>query len=344
MKKRAAALLCLCVLALTGCAGRIELCLMAVCLGVDVGPEGVTLTVKCPDYTGSGQEDPSGYLTLSASGPDWPRAVEALMAAAPAQLHFGQLREAVISRDSFAHLPAPRLLALIDRLPSVRSHAMAAVCPGTARKYIENTQPLIGKRLSKYLDITLQHSAREGSIPSTSLACALRDAGNGWRDPLLAWAAPGGEAGACALGAAGQITLFTAEETQLYHLIRGESQGWLLPWAGRYYGVTPRRAAHLSIEETGGRTTLVLRLPVTIVYSEYEEAPGPGAAAALEEAAAALLRRLQAGGCDALGYGCVAVRKYRTLQDWQGSDWPRRYREADVRVEAEARYRQQRLL
>ena len=49
MKKRAAALLCLCVLALTGCAGRIELCLMAVCLGVDVEPEGVTLTVKCPE-------------------------------------------------------------------------------------------------------------------------------------------------------------------------------------------------------------------------------------------------------------------------------------------------------
>ena len=69
MKKALILLLSLAVLPLHGCAQRIELAFMAVCLGVDARAAGYTLTVKCPDYGGDDQQ--GGYAVLSADGPDW---------------------------------------------------------------------------------------------------------------------------------------------------------------------------------------------------------------------------------------------------------------------------------
>ena len=149
------------VLPLAGCVSRIELSTMAICLGIDGDGSGIALTVKFPDYS----DGPDGYKVLSAQGEDWDAAVSALYAAAPASLHFGQLREVVIGQGAFDYYAPGDLLAWADQLPGMRSHALTAVCPGTARAHIEGMQPAIGKRLSKYLDITLQHSAREGSIP-----------------------------------------------------------------------------------------------------------------------------------------------------------------------------------
>ena len=87
-------------LCLSACVPRVELAFMAVCLGVDAGAEGITLTVKCPDYSGGDKKESAGYAVLSATGADWPRAVDALYEAAPVSPQFSQLREIVISEDS----------------------------------------------------------------------------------------------------------------------------------------------------------------------------------------------------------------------------------------------------
>ena len=331
-------LLCLlaCLLLLTGCAAHVELNMMAVCLGVDAGEAGVGLTVRAPDYTGSPQEGQDGYLTLSADGATWEQAVDALYAQAPAALQFGQLREVAVSRAAFERMPPERLLRLIDQLPGIRSHALVTVCPGAAREYVGAMKPKVGKRLSKYLDITLAHAETEGRIPATSLSCAVRDLSGHWRDPILAWTAGGGYALGTAAG--GQLT---GSQVQLFRLIRGEKQNYRLLWQGRACGVSPRGAAQLTVETENGQDTLRLYLPVTLTYSVYEDPPAPGAEEALRGEVEELLKALQAFGCDALGFGCQAVRGYATLPEWLNSDWPRRYRQAAARVELDVLLRQE---
>lgn len=323
-----------------GCAQRIELALMAVCVGVDVSAEGVTLTVKSPDYAGERDSEKKGYATLSATGPDWQQAVAALYAQAPVTPQFGQLREVVVSLPSFRYMPPRQLFECLDQLPSIRSHALVTVCPGSAREMIEGMSPEIGKRLSKYLDLALDHFEQTGRIPATSMSCALRDLGGFWRDPVLAYYDGGEYAGALALGSAGQV-LLTGREVQLYRLVRGETQAWQAERDGQWFGARLRGRAHLAVETDGGRDTLVLRLPVYLTYSLYGDPPPEGPEDVLHRELNDLLAKLQGVGCDAWGFGCQAVRKYAALGDWLRSGWPERYRQAGVRIELDARLLQQ---
>lgn len=330
--------LVLAALSLSGCAARGELALMAVCLGADVSAEGVTLTVKCPDFTGK-DEAGGGYAIYSASGSDWTRAVAALYAACPSAPQFSQLREIVIGEESFQWMPPERLLALIDQLPGVRVHALATVSAVPAADLVDQLMPEIGKRLSKYLDVSLRHYEEQGVIPATSLSCALRDVSGPWRDPVLAYTDGAEEVGGYALGTAGGLRL-SREEIQLYRLLQGEKSACLLEYGGRYYGAAGRGP----IRKRVSGDALLLELPVSITYSLADERPAPGAEAALEDRVRALVEKLQAAGCDALGFGCRAARDYATLPDWLASGWPDRYRALSLRVEISAQYRQQPVL
>ena len=335
MKKALCLLLALAALPLSGCGQRIELAFVAVCLGVDADAEGVTLTVKCPDYTGGRREGgQSGYTTLSARGENWPQAAAALYAAAPVTPQFSQLRQIIVSEASFAFLPPERLFEQIDQLPGVRVHALVTVCPGSAAEQVESLQPEIGRRLSKYLDISLRHYEEQGRLPATSLSGALRDLGGCWRDPVLAYLTDGG--GGYAIGAKGVLKL-SPEEVQLYRLLRGESQAYALTDGGHDYGVVARGKARCGVKGN----TLALEAPVYITYSLYDEAPSPDAALILQEEIAALLRRLQSVGCDALGFGCIAVREFSTLNEWLGSGWHARYAGAEISVIVKSKARQQ---
>ena len=339
MKKALCLLLIGAMLPFCGCSQRIELAFVAVCLGVDAREDGVTLTVKCPDYTGDKQDgEQSGYTTLSVKGADWPRAVAALYAAAPVTPQFSQLREIIIGEGSFLYMPPERLFACVDQLPGLRVHALVTVCPGSAAGQVESLNPEIGKRLSKYLDISLKHYEQQGVLPATSLSGALRDLGGCWRDPVLAYSG-GGEARGYAIGSLGTL-LLTPEEVQLYRLIRGESQSYMLASDGRFYGTASRGRARRSV----AGNTLILELPVYITYSLYDEPPGPGAALKLQEEIQAFLHRLQSVGCDALGFGCAAVQGFSTLPEWLASGWPQRYAGADIQVVVEGKARQQPLL
>ena len=320
--------LLLLIIPLAGCEGRIELSTMAICLGIDGDAEGIALTVKYPDYG----DDSDGYKLTSARGATWTEAVSALYAATPASLHFGQLREVVIGQGAFDFYAPGDLLSWADQLPGIRAHALTAVCPGTAKSHIEAMQPAIGKRLSKYLDIALSHIETEGRIPATALSCAVRDLSGPWRAPLLAWT----EGGAYALGIR-QRGLLTPEQMQLFRLITGESQQYRLGSLGCHL----RGRTKMAVETENGQDTLLLRLPVTVTYSVYENPPAPGAEEKLQQEITDLLRRLQTLGCDALGFGCMAVRQYDTLAAWLQCGWPERFCQAQVRVEVEAKYRQE---
>ena len=342
---RKIAWLLICCLALTGCAGRVELSLMAIALGVDADEGGVTLTLKAPDYSAASQDKAAqkGYLTLSARGETWEAAVAALLASSPLDIRFGQLREVAVSRQALAHHALRELLGGVDRLPNVRSHALVLLCPGEARTLIEAQQPVIGKRLSKYLDLSMQHAQAQGDIPTTTLACALRDLTGPWRDPLLTWAEATPEgvayAGGWAVSGEGEVTPLTGHEVQLYRLLTGERQRLRFDYQGQVLGAEVRGG----VDQAVAGNALVLRVPVTVLYSLYEEAPPPGAAEALRQEVVALMGKLQAAHCDALGFGNWAVREYADLDAWLASGWPARYAASEVRVEVVAAYRQERM-
>lgn len=369
-----------CALPLTGCENSLDLSLMVVSMGVDVHAQGVTVTIKAPDYSaaaqsGGGDEGSSqsggaqGYLTISVTGTDWAHAMMLLSASTPRKLHFTQLREVAVGLDSLQRIPLPELLAYIDRIQSVRSHAVLVMCPGKAQEFIARQQPYIGKRLSKHLDATLQVYAQNGYIPTTSLSAALRDYMGYWRDPLVAYASVniqkeagqpqngqpvdelGGDlpregldtaeyVGAFAMGAYGAYTLLTGYEMQLYNLITGHDQLLLFGYDGRYYGAERVRPVQLRIEENAQSLTLVLDLSVNILYSIYSGPPERGVTAYLEGEISALLHKLQSVSCDALGYGSVAVRAFADLHSWNAWQWPARYRQASVIVRIDASMQQ----
>lgn len=384
MKKRWLSLfLCLCALVLTGCSDGLSRSLMVITMGVDIDENGCTLSIKAPNYgaTGGGgdqsqqggqSQQEENYLNISVTGNTWEHAMSLLHAATPRSLRFGQLREVVISLDAAQSGQLQNILTQVDILQNARTHAKVIICKGKAQDFLKNQKSAIGKRLSTYLDVTLDSLREKGYIPTATLSSLLRDLSSTWRDPLIAFAAFAGEnqqgadeaqqdrpvdqlsgtlpvqgsamgeyVGALAVGSTGDFALLTGYEVQLYHLLTGEVGSMAFGVDGQYFDVLPRGKSRLSIKTENGQEVLCLHLPVTVEYSAFREAPTQDIALHLQREAEALIKKLQAASCDALGYGCVAVRKYLTLFDWAQSGWESRYKAAQVRVEVDVTLRQQ---
>lgn len=374
MKRALCALLCALLPLLCGCSDGLDLSLMIISMGVDVTENGVVATIKAPDYTGksaAGQDDGGGqeYLTLSAAGVDWPHALAALNGSTPRALRFSQLREVVISLDSLQTVRLQDILSQVGQLQNIRSQAVLVLCRDDARTFLQQQQPQIGKRLSKYLDATLENYDQQGYIPSTTLAAVLRDLSGSWRAPLITYAslnvydnldAPqpgqpldveGGDlprqgastaeyVGGVAIGPNGDYTILTGYEVQLYHLIIGEPQSLFFAFGDRYYSAKWKKPHRLRIEEKDSRSVLTLELPVIIEYSIFSAEPEAGVTAFLEAEISGLMHKLQSVDCDALGFGSVAARRFATLYEWNAYGWHDRYREADIVVEVKAQMRQ----
>lgn len=317
--------------------------------------------------SGSGQQE-QGYITLSVTGRDWAHALSVLNASTPRTLRFSHLREVVIGRKTAESSDFMSTLQNIDRLQNVRSHATVIVCEGEGKAFLEMQRAFIGARLSKYLDITLQNYEAKGYIPATTLGCALRDLSGDWRDPVVGFAAKNalngesatsarqpvdlvaGElarqgvnaaeyAGGFAVGSVGN-TLLTGYEMQLLHLLQGDNQTLVFAYKEKYYTAEPRAGQSIRVEERDGKCFLELKAPITIGYSIYGERPDDGAAAYIQKEIASLLSKLQSVGCDALGFGCVAARRFRDMHTWRAYDWPSRYAQAQIGVHVDAVMRQ----
>lgn len=382
MKKRCIPLLlCLCLL-LGGCSDGLSRSLMVITMGVDVGEDGLTLTIKAPNYgaTGGGGDSQQGgqsqqeenYFNLSVTGTSWEHAMSLLNAATPRAMRFGQLREVVISLDAAQSGQLYSILSQVDILQNVRTHAKVIICRGKAQDFLKSQKSAIGKRLSTYLDVTLDSLREKGYIPTATLSSLLRDVSSSWRDPLIAFAAFSEESqtgedtasgdrpvdqlsgtlpvsgsamgeyvGALAVGSRGDFILLTGYEVQLYHLLTGEVSSMAFGVDGQYFDVLPRGKSRLSIAKENGQEALCLHLPVTVEYSAFRDAPTQDIGGHLAKEAEKLIQKLQSASCDALGYGCVAVREYKTLFDWTQSDWKSRYSDMPVRVSVDVTLRQQ---
>ena len=358
MKKRLLALLlCLLLLPLGGCTDPLSQSLMVISMGVDLTDGGYVITIKAPNYgaTGGGEENQTeeNYLTLSVRGQTWAHAMSLLHAATPRVMRFGQLREVVLSLDTARSGHLHEILTQVDILQNVRTHARVIICRESAQDFLKSQKSAIGKRLSTYLDVTLDTLRSKGYIPTATLSSLLRDLGAAWRDPLIAYAAfpkehkPaegtafGEYAGALAVGSGGRFALLTGYEVQLYHLITGEITSMALGVDGQYFDVLPRGKSTQTLTKENGQDVLHLHLPVTVEYSAFRDAPTQDIAAHLEGEIEKLIEKLQRAACDALGYGGLAARQHKTLFDFSQSGWESRYQSAAVSVTVDVLLRQQ---
>lgn len=305
-------LLLLACLCLGGCASLPgEERSFALCLGVHTSTSGVEVAVQLPNYKGDRK-----YLVLSAAGDSFDEALSSLTAVSPSRLHFGQLRLVVFSRETAASADFPQLVAEISAIPSMRLSAMALLTEDSVSQLLEALSPQTGVRLSKYLDTLLRTRVELGLLPDSTLSdmrrmglrqspalglMALKKAGLP-QDGLdtQAEALSAGNEGEVIFGGCGLIgqdgllhDTLSLRETQLLTLLLGRSRDLPLTWEEAAFTL---HVKELSIDWTKGQVT------ARIVGRALMTRGSPAQAEALlEEDLRAVMRRLNAASCDALG-------------------------------------------
>lgn len=305
-------LLLLACLCLGGCASLPgEERSFALCLGVHTSTSGVEVAVQLPNYKGDRK-----YLVLSAAGDSFDEALSSLTAVSPSRLHFGQLRLVVFSRETAASADFPQLVAEISAIPSMRLSAMALLTEDSVSQLLEALSPQTGVRLSKYLDTLLRTRVELGLLPGSTLS-DMRRMGQR-QSPALglmalkkeglpqdgldtqAEALSAGNEGEVIFGGCGLIgqdgllhDTLSLRETQLLTLLLGRSRDLPLTWEEAAFTL---HVKELSIDWTKGQVT------ARIVGRALMTRGSPAQAEALlEEDLRAVMRRLNAASCDALG-------------------------------------------
>ena len=363
---RLGALLLAAAVLLCGCSGRqMEEELLVIAMGLDLGEDGgMRLAVKAP-AAAQQQDEEKGYLTLEAEGRSFAEAMMLLHASTPRKLNFSQVREVIVNAAAAFSPAFSALLSQLAALPRMRGAAALVVCEGGACGMVRLLKPYMGLRLSRYTDDSLADSSGKGFTPAATLASCLRDLGSTLKDPMLirgevnAFSQPAGgaplsaPAGRLPRKSADPIDLFGAaatdgekmtgwlsgDETALLHLLTGGGHFYALNLTGQPVTLYARGPAELSVRLTEKPARLTVRL-VCDVRCAPGLSPDEGTLKAqTEEKIRALIRRLQALDCDALGFGERAVRGYLFLRDWEKADFKRRYREAEADVSLTLRFR-----
>lgn len=349
--------------------------MLVIILGLDEKENGVRLTVKVPSNAadagrsgGSDTGEQMGYLLLEATGGTFTDAMALLSATTPRTLNFSQVREVVIGRSAAESPAFGDWIEDVYALPRMRPSAAVVVCRGEARAFVEAQKPYVGIRLSRYIETTLSNYAGKGFVPTTTLGEALRDLRYGFADPLLvcgevnAFESPDEPRPDNALDAeAGKLTresvnpvelfgaaatdgakvsgLLTGYEMALAHLLHGKEQSLNVWDQDAPVTVFPRAPATLSVDPGTEPATLSVSLMCDAHYTPGHTPDPERIRRTLEKDIAAMLRHLQALGCDGLGFGNAAVRHFLTVPDWEAFDWRQRYREAAVEVSVQVRLR-----
>ncbi len=362
---RLIALLAGIALLLCGCgvSGEVENQAYVLVLGVDRLDEGqLELTARVPrigkSKPGDSGEGGGDYLTFSASGSDYPQALEALEQATPRQMNLSHIELLVASEALAREQGFASFVSRIAETPHLYTTARFVVCEGRARDFIEAQETVIGTRLSSEIDAMLDHYAQRGYIPDARFADAHYLMGSVYGDPLaiLGFTAQPAESPALSLigpssptegiaspmgqrfwGAAlfyegRMIGALDARQTMILNLIRGGGGAIPFECDGRSYTLTPegRTRREVRLEHDGA----VLR--VTLRLNTLDDVCDQDAARLEDDLKAAILNVIyecQRVGAEPFGFSECAAGHFSTLADWQAFDWREKY--ADARVEAD---------
>lgn len=354
--------------------------LLVIILGVDVQADGtVRIAIKVPSHSGSGGGsgesassggEQMGYLLLEASGKKFPDAVNLLRATTPRTLNFSQIREVVIGENAARSADFSTLLYSIYSLPRMRSQAALIICRDQAYDFVKEQKPYVGTRLSRYVETTLENYAGKGFIPTTTLGEAVRDLGYGFQDALLIYGAVNdftnaqsphpenildAQAGNLPRKSVNKIELFgaavtnglsvsgilTGYEMGLIHLLHGDAQSLDLQTDnGAATPIFARAPATFSVDLSCDPVVLHISFLCEARYFPGYLPEEAELHEKLTEDLEKLMTKLQRLGCDGLGFGNLAAKKYLSIREWEKLSWRQKYEDAKVEIHLEIQLRE----
>lgn len=315
----------------------------------------------------SGLETPEpGYIVMSATASNCLRALNLLSSTTPRTVNLSQLREVVINRTLAETDATHAILKEIYAMYRANGEAIVVVTPDDAGDFIRRQRAILGIRLSKYLEVLFDHFAEIDAIPpDVQLSSVIAAMESGAVDATAVYAAgnpfdstlvlsgtaetdrlPGhlprtspaeNEYLGCALFCGVRMTgVLTGEETGLLCLMMGRAQRRTTFIGDAQYKTNLKTRVRRGIGEADGALSVSIRMNLTRIAGE-ENALEDMIALQIERDCAAVLQKLQAASCDAIGFGLLAVRRYPDIPSWESAGWAQQYERAPVRVSADVR-------
>ena len=328
------------------------------------GPSGSAASAQGGESPDAGLEAPEpGYIVLSATAKSCLRALSLLSATTPRTVNLSQLREIVLSQALAESGAALSILREIHAMYRANGEAVVVVTPDDAGDFIRRQRAILGVRLSQYLEVLFDHFGQMDTIPPRArLAEVISDMESGTADALAVYAAgntfkntltlPGAadtdrlpghlprtapaenEYLGSALFSGGQMTgVLTGEETGLLCLMMGEARRRIAFIGDAQYKTNLPTRVTRTIDRETGALTVIIRMNLTHIAGN-ENAMASSIAADIEQRCVSVLRKLQSAGCDAAGFGRIAVRSAMDEDAWRSMDWQTRYKTAPVRASA----------
>lgn len=327
------AILLLCALLCTACTALpAEERSFAVVLGVSLEGGTWTAYARVPTYQTGG-----GYATVRGEGDSLEAALSALDAAAPMQLHLGQLRMLVFSDDLARTAEFPAALSALAARHDLRLDASVAVTDADLSVLMDAMKPANGSRLSKSLDVLAETRIAQGTVIPAALSNVIRMGER--QSPVLMHVSLSGEdvalSGGWPVSQSGVVSEpLTPEETQLLSLMLGHfTSGTLSLAEGTVRLTSAKTETELTLPTMQAAS---VRLTLRCIASPLTE---EALSRAVATACLGVLNRLSAMNCDALALARQAITHASDMADWHDMDWPARYPEIvwSVSVGAEGR-------
>ena len=318
-----------------------------------------------PDEASSLEEPEPGYIVMSATAPSCLRALNMLSSTTPRTLHLSQLREIVLNQTLAQTDATLSVLQEIHSMYRANGEAIVVITPDDAGDFIRRQRAILGIRLSKYLEVLFDHFSQMDMIPSdaqlasviaamesgTTDAAAVYAAGNAFDSPLVL----SGEAdmdrlpghlprtspaeneylGSALFSGPRMTGTLTGEETGLMLLMMGKARRQSTFIGNALYRTNLPTRVRRRIEPDG---TLSVHIAMSLRHVAGETALSQEEIAAqIEREAVNVLLRLRAAGCDAVGFGQIAIRKSLDIPAWEARNWPQEYETRGVRVTADVK-------
>ena len=306
-----------------------------------------------------------GYVTLSATAGSCLRALSLLGATTPRTVNLSQLQEIVLSRTLAQTDATLSILREVHALFEANGAAVVVITPDDAGDFIRRQYAMFGVRLSQYLRVLFEHFEKLGTIPpDASLSGVISAMESGMTDAAAVYAAANdftgtlslsGESetdrlpghlprtsparneylGSAIFSGARMVGTLTGEETTMLRLLLGEATATSFVLDEAMVQVGRRAWVSRALRREGDADVLDVRISMSLLVSAGAlENTAAQVSAKVERSAAQLIAKLQAAGCDALGFGYLAARGYGDIPSWEASGWPERYRKAEVRAAA----------
>jgi len=152
-----------------------------VAMGIDKGEgQAWKLTIQIPtmeksagtsgeDGSSEGEGQHGEYEVASVDAPSFFAAVQMLNASVPRKLNFFHTKMIAISEELAKSGEIGEMIAPIVRTRQIRRIAHIVVCKGSAEEFIKENKPVIGKNLSKTMELAFNEFEETGFFPHSTL-------------------------------------------------------------------------------------------------------------------------------------------------------------------------------